>query len=97
MGLVSEVAEDDAVGSALRVAAKLAGNKEAVKIAKKAICRGEHETLYFYILSSKSFSLTVEHIADDLCRDDGFERDLYYDCFGTAEKHQCVNKFLKKN
>lgn len=45
MGLASEVAEDDVVDSALRIAAKLAGNKEAIKTAKKAICKGKNGAL----------------------------------------------------
>jgi len=45
VGLVSEVAEDDVVDSALRIAAKLAGNKEAIKTAKKAICKGKNGAL----------------------------------------------------
>ncbi|KAJ3499284.1 hypothetical protein NLG97_g439 [Lecanicillium saksenae] len=32
--------------------------------------------------------------ADDLCRDDRFERDLYYTAFGTAEKKRGVDDFL---
>ncbi|CAM1508540.1 Fc.00g053880.m01.CDS01 [Cosmosporella sp. VM-42] len=34
--------------------------------------------------------------ADDMCRDDKFERNLYYFAFGTTEKNQTVNAFLKK-
>lgn len=32
--------------------------------------------------------------ADDLCRDDNFERDLYYTAFGTDEKKRGVDDFL---
>ncbi|KAJ6786609.1 hypothetical protein PWT90_08197 [Aphanocladium album] len=32
--------------------------------------------------------------ADDLCRDDRFERDLYYTAFGTTEKKRGVDDFL---
>ncbi|OAA78411.1 enoyl-CoA hydratase/isomerase family protein [Akanthomyces lecanii RCEF 1005] len=32
--------------------------------------------------------------ADDLCRDDRFERDLYYTAFGTDEKKRGVDDFL---
>ncbi|EGX96988.1 enoyl-CoA hydratase/isomerase family protein [Cordyceps militaris CM01] len=32
--------------------------------------------------------------ADDLCRDDAFERNLYYTAFGTNEKRRGVDDFL---
>ncbi|OAA69727.1 enoyl-CoA hydratase/isomerase family protein [Cordyceps fumosorosea ARSEF 2679] len=32
--------------------------------------------------------------ADDLCRDDAFERNLYYSTFGTDEKRRGVDDFL---
>lgn len=34
--------------------------------------------------------------ADSLCRDDEFERHLYYATFGTEEKQRGVNDFLLK-
>ncbi|KAF5137105.1 putative enoyl-CoA hydratase echA8 [Metarhizium anisopliae] len=34
--------------------------------------------------------------ADGLCRDDLFERQLYYTTFGTEEKRKGVDEFLAK-
>ena len=34
--------------------------------------------------------------ADDLGRDDEFERSLYYHAFGTADKREGVGAFLEK-
>jgi enoyl-CoA hydratase len=40
--------------------------------------------------------LTTPSIADDLGRDDEFERSLYYYAFGTKDKREGVGAFLGK-
>ncbi|KAK2600026.1 hypothetical protein QQS21_005260 [Conoideocrella luteorostrata] len=47
---------------------------------------------------SEALQLAKEAVcrADALCRDDLFERNLYYTTFGTEEKRQGVDEFLAK-
>jgi enoyl-CoA hydratase len=48
--------------------------------------------------SRVALSLAKEAVcrADDLGRDDEFERSLYYHAFGTADKREGVGAFLEK-
>lgn len=102
LSLVTGLCEPGAaLGAAIDLATRISGgSSSAVALAKEAICRGE-------ILPSSSSlpcpgvclrvgSLTRITIADDLGRDDDFERSLYYAAFGTKDKVEGVSAFLEK-
>ncbi|POR37427.1 Uncharacterized protein TPAR_02360 [Tolypocladium paradoxum] len=110
-GLLCDLVEDgDLLRQAIDVAASLVEHgPEALQFAKEAICRGAlpsdstHPTSMFPLLQSSPFSALLEATptlslvaADGLCRDDLFERHLYYATFGTEEKRRGVDEFLAR-
>lgn len=90
-GLVASVVSHDAlVQHCVEIASKFtADNKQTIAFAKQAVCRGAS------ISRCDNTKLTTR-TADDLGRDDRFERDLYYTAFGTAEKRRGVDDFLAR-
>lgn len=103
LGLVTGLCEPGAaLGAAVDLATRISGGSpSAVALAKEAICRGEFLPSSPSSLPSPGVCLSVGSltritIADDLGRDDDFERSLYYGAFGTKDKVEGVSAFLEK-
>lgn len=84
----------------------------ALSLAKEAVCRCKQSLVPVSLLlrltrpvppcaisrSALSPAMLTNHdpVADDLGRDDNFERSLYYFAFGTQDKREGVGAFLDK-
>lgn len=92
-GLVAQLFEPGAVlENSIEIASQLAASSPtALSLAKDAVCRGE-QTSHHPRISNISDGC----LADELGRDDEFERNLYYFAFGTQDKKEGVRAFLGK-
>lgn len=96
-GLLCDRTEDgDTQREAISIATELAASgPDALQLAKEAISRGA--SLVVVVVTSRARELTLLRApADSLCRDDAFERHLYYTTFGTADKRRGVDEFLAR-
>lgn len=103
-GLVADIFEPGSVlDNVVQTASKLASmSGTALSLAKEAVCRCKLSSVSTDSSSTMPLRLTrtkpVDTLAaaDDLGRDDEFERSLYYYAFGTADKREGVGAFLEK-
>lgn len=92
-GLVAQLFEPGTVlENTVEIASQLAASSPtALSLAKDAVSRGRSTAYHHHILN-----ISDRYLADELGRDDEFERNLYYFAFGTQDKKEGVRAFLGK-